>query len=68
MLLKKLGYTASNGLWHGNDGKKSIYILKNIPDSLSSSAIRSMIKKGESVQQHLPESVLEYIKKNGLYQ
>jgi nicotinate-nucleotide adenylyltransferase len=68
ILLKKLGYAASDGLWHGNDGKKSIYILKNIPDCLSSSAIRTMIKKGESVQQYLPESVLEYIKKYKLYQ
>lgn len=68
ILLKKLGYAASEGLWQGNDGKKSIYILKNIPDSLSSSAIRTMIKKGESVQQYLPESVIEYIKRNKLYQ
>lgn len=68
LLLKKLGYTSSDGLWHGNDGQKAIYILKNIPDSLSSSAIRTLIKKGESVQQYLPEPVLEYIKRNGLYQ
>jgi nicotinate-nucleotide adenylyltransferase len=68
ILLKKLGYAASDGLWQGNDGKKSIYILKNVPDSLSSSAIRTMIKKGESVQQYLPESVIEYIKRNKLYQ
>lgn len=68
MLLKQLGYVLSDGSWHGNDGQKSIYVLKNIPDSLSSSAIRTMIKKGESVQQYLPESVLEYIKRNRLYQ
>ena len=68
ILLKELGYAASEGLWQRNDGKKSIYILKNIPDSLSSSAIRTMIKKGESVQQYLPESVIEYIKRNKLYQ
>jgi nicotinate-nucleotide adenylyltransferase len=68
LLLKKLGYAASDGFWHGNDSQKSIYILKNIPDNLSSSAIRTMIKRGESVQQYLPESVLEYIKRNRLYQ
>jgi nicotinate-nucleotide adenylyltransferase len=68
MLLENLGYTASNGLWHGNDGNKSIYILEKIPDCLSSSVIRAMINKGEPVQEYLPEPVMEYIQKNKLYQ
>jgi nicotinate-nucleotide adenylyltransferase len=68
MLLENLGYTASDGLWYGNDGNKSIYILEKIPDCLSSSVIRTMVNKGEPVQKYLPEPVMEYIQKNKLYQ
>jgi nicotinate-nucleotide adenylyltransferase len=68
VLLKKLGYKADEGSWHGDDGKKDIYILKKIPDDHSSSAIRAMIENGESVQQFLPRSVIEYIQNNKLYQ
>jgi len=68
VLLKKLGYNDNEGSWHGDDGKKDIYILKRIPDDHSSSAIRAMIEKGQSVQRFLPRSVIEYIQKNKLYQ
>ncbi len=67
-LLKKLGYKPSESSWHGDDGKKDIYILKKTPDDYSSSGIRTSIGKGESVQRFLPESVIEYIQKNKLYQ
>lgn len=67
-LLKKLGYTAGQGLWHADDEKKDIFILERTPDEQSSSGIRSMIGKGQSVQRFLPPAVMRYIEKNKLYQ
>ena len=67
-LLKKLGYKASDGSWQGEDGKKDIFILENIPEDMSSSEIRTKISKGESVQRFLPKDVNEYIQKHTLYQ
>jgi nicotinate-nucleotide adenylyltransferase len=67
-LLKKLGYTSSDGSWYGNDGKKDIYILEKIPEDISSSEIRTKIRQGESVQGLLPKLVIEYIQKHKLYQ
>lgn len=68
VLLKQLGYKATNSAWRGKDGKKDIYILQKTPDDHSSSVIRAMIGRGESVQRYLPESVMKYIEKNKLYQ
>jgi nicotinic acid mononucleotide adenylyltransferase len=65
--LKKLGYKARGNLWYDKEDKKEIHILKKYPDALSSSAIRSMIKKGESVERFLPQVVLSYIQKHTLY-
>ena len=67
-LLKKLGYKKTNHSWLGHDGKKDIYILERIPDDLSSSVIRALIGKKESVERFLPASVIEYIQVNKLYQ
>jgi len=67
-LLKKLGYTSSDGSWSGKDGKKDIYILDRLPENISSSGIRTKIKQGESVQGLLPKLVIEYIQKHKLYQ
>jgi nicotinate-nucleotide adenylyltransferase len=66
-LLKKLGYRGSGNLWYDKEEKKEIYILQKCPDALSSSAIRTMIKKGESVERFLPQVVLLYIQKHTLY-
>ncbi|MGB3212542.1 MAG: nicotinate (nicotinamide) nucleotide adenylyltransferase [Desulforhopalus sp.] len=67
-LLKKLGYKASDNLWRGKDGQKDIYILRNTPEDHSSSIIRAMVSRGESVHRFLPKPVIEYIQKNKLYQ
>ncbi len=67
-LLQSLGYTARQGCWHADDGKKDIYILDRTPGEQSSSGIRAMIAKGQSVEQFLPPSVMLYIEKNKLYQ
>ncbi len=66
-LLNKLEYKASNRSWHGENGKKDIYILEETPVDFSSSDIRSMIGRGESFQRFLPKAVFEYIQKNKLY-
>lgn len=67
-LLKKLGYKENRHSWIGDDGKKDISLLERTPDDQSSSVIRALIGKGESVERYLPDSVIEYIKKNKLYQ
>ncbi len=67
-LLKNLKYTAGQGLWHAEDGKKDIYILERMPDEQSSSGIRAKIGKGQSVVRLLPPAVMLYIEKNRLYQ
>ncbi len=67
-LFNKLGYKMGEKSWQGNDGQKDIYILKEIPDDLSSSVIRNMIGKGVSLQRLLPKNVIEYIQKHKLYQ
>lgn len=67
-LLKRLGYRAGDGSWHGDDGKKDIFILEKMPEDISSSGIRAKIRKGESVERFLPKQVIEYIQKHKLYQ
>lgn len=67
-LLIKLGYRGGGRSWHGEDGKMDIYILEKTPANHSSSKIRTMIGKGESVQRFLPKTVIEYIQNNELYQ
>lgn len=66
-LLRKLGYKASQNLWRAAGGKKDIYILEKTPSEQSSSGIRAMISKGQSVERFLPPSVMLYIEKNKLY-
>ncbi len=67
-LLKKLGYKAHENSWYGRDAKKDIYLLNKTPEEHSSSAIRNMIEKGESVHRLIPQSVLQYIQENKIYQ
>ncbi len=66
-LLKNLGYREGKSFWCADDDKKDIYILERTPGEQSSSGIRGMIAKGESVERFLPPSVLLYIQKNKLY-
>lgn len=67
LLLKNLGYKPNDGSWTAGEGKQDIHILKRTPDDHSSSAIRTMIEKGAPVDRFLPETVIEYIRKNKLY-
>ncbi|MCP4342425.1 MAG: nicotinate (nicotinamide) nucleotide adenylyltransferase [Desulfobulbaceae bacterium] len=67
-LLKQLGCQVTDGSFHWTDCKKVIYLLEKTPDGLSSSEVRSKIRQGDSVQQSLPKSVIEYIQKHKLYQ
>jgi nicotinate-nucleotide adenylyltransferase len=67
-LLEKLGYNAQDGYWSGDEDKRDIFILKKTPPDQSSSAIRSMISRGESVSRFLPSAVIRYIQANMLYQ
>jgi nicotinate-nucleotide adenylyltransferase len=67
-LLKKLGCKAGDGSSYWTDCQKNIYILDKTPEDLSSSTIRNKIRQGASVEQFLPESVINYIQKHKLYQ
>lgn len=66
-LLLKLGYTEQGGHWAGEEGKRGIFILKKTPPDQSSSGIRAMIKKGQSVNRFLPSKVIDYIQAHMLY-
>ena len=66
-LLKSLGYTSDQGFWHADNGKKDIYILERTPGEQSSSGIRALIAKGQSVERFLPPAVKLYIEQNKLY-
>ena len=44
-----------------------IHLIKSDRIDISSSKIRDMIQKGESVNEYLPSSVSEYIEEKGLY-
>jgi len=67
-LIKMLGYKKIDRYWSDTNCKKDIYILERTPDKQSSSGIRAMIGKGESVQPFLPKNVIDYIQENKLYQ
>jgi len=67
-LLKRLGYRPNDNSWTGNIAQKDIYLLKKTPEEHSSSTIRALIEKGESVHRLIPRAVFDYIQKNKLYQ
>lgn len=48
-------------------GAKITLLTDYQPEDISSSKIRALTEKGESAKGLLPESVLSYIQKNGLY-
>jgi len=67
-LLRRLGYTGQGNTWHGKNTQKDIYLLNAIPEDYSSSVIRNLLSLGDSVRRLIPAVVLDYIKKNKLYQ
>lgn len=50
-----------------NSGGNSITYLDTTPIEISSSEIRERVRKGRSIRYLLPDSVIEFIKKEGLY-
>jgi nicotinate-nucleotide adenylyltransferase len=48
-------------------GKQPIYLFDVTSMDISSTKIRALIKNGQSAQYLVPEKVLEYMKKKGLY-
>ncbi|MGW8193792.1 MAG: nicotinate-nucleotide adenylyltransferase [Desulforhopalus sp.] len=65
--LQELGYSEDGSHRWGKFDSRQIHILKSIPTAISSSSIRAMIARGESVNQFVPENVEEYIMNHGLY-
>lgn len=66
-MLKRLGYIEYENSWRGQEQRKDITILRSTPADISSSKIRSMVRSGKSIQQVMPEPVVEYIKRHTLY-
>lgn len=66
-MLIKLGYTEYDECWRGADCTKDIFILSSAPVDISSSKIRRMVSSGKSIQEVMPEPVIDYIKRHALY-
>lgn len=59
-------YVASqSGFFHGK--MEPVFLFDVTPLEISSSAIRSLIKKGRSVRFLVPDETIDFIKMNGLY-
>lgn len=62
----EFSYDSTPQMWTRNDGFK-IFYYADIAESISSSAIRSLLAEGSSVAEYLTAPVREYIKQHGLY-
>ncbi|THB77066.1 MAG: nicotinate (nicotinamide) nucleotide adenylyltransferase [Desulfobulbaceae bacterium] len=54
-------------IWHKGDGTATVNFLNQIPQPISSSAIRSAIRQGGRWQHTVPRSVVDYIEKHQIY-
>jgi nicotinate-nucleotide adenylyltransferase len=65
---QSLGYVLKGGIWYDPSGKRELIFLPTATDNISSSAVREKIKNKMSLQGFIPNKVINYIKKNCLYQ
>jgi nicotinate-nucleotide adenylyltransferase len=66
-LLKYLNYSKNGDEWYNDESHKSIFTSTFSLPSVSSSEIRKLIAKGNSVDKLIPKGVAEYIRAHGLY-
>ena len=67
-LLQELGYQMHDSNLYRQGRNQEVRILKATPAAVSSSSIRAMIGRGESIVHLVPEAVERYIHKHLLYQ
>jgi nicotinate-nucleotide adenylyltransferase len=65
---QSLGYFLKGQIWSDRSGKREIIFLPTATDNISSSAVREKIRKKMPLQGFIPENVINYIKKNSLYE
>lgn len=63
-----LGYFLKGQIWSDQSGKREIIFLPTATDNISSSAVREKIRKKKPLHGFIPENVINYIKKNSLYE
>jgi len=67
-LAGELAYDSTNDfVWFNKENKKNIYFLKKIPAEISSTFIKMNITNYTILKKTIPEKVVEYIRRNGLY-
>jgi nicotinate-nucleotide adenylyltransferase len=66
--LELIGYTRQSNCWHGDDGRKKVFLLDARPGNFSSTLIRKKIAGGILPTGDIPEGVIDYIIKHQLYQ
>jgi nicotinate-nucleotide adenylyltransferase len=65
---QSLGYIVQGDIWCDPSGKRVIIFLPAATDDISSSAVREKIQEKLSLQGLIPGDVIDYIKKNNLYE
>ena len=65
---QSLGYVINGNIWSDPSGEREIIFLPASTDDISSSIVRKIIRENKSLQGYIPEEVINYIKKNNLYE
>jgi nicotinate-nucleotide adenylyltransferase len=65
---QSLGYLLKGGIWYDPSEKREIIFLPTATDNISSSAVREKIRNKTSLHGLIPDKVINYIKKNNLYE
>lgn len=65
--LKQMGYLSKGNFWYCRDSSKRIYMLKSVPQDISSTLLKDSMKGGQIIDDQVPAAIKEYIIENGLY-
>ncbi len=65
--LNNLGYQNDKGYWQSREYSRNIYLLETIPEQISSTELKTILRQGGNIHKLVPAPVSQYIQKNGLY-
>lgn len=65
--LTELGYQNRQGYWQYSGNSRNIYLLNTIPEKISSTELKKILRQGGNIDQFIPEQVTQYIQRNKLY-